>query len=212
MNHIREHRDIAGTVELRAAADGSPIAAGYAAVFGRRSVDLGGFTEIVAPGAFTKTVTEADVLGLYEHDERALLGRTSAGTLRLVIDEHGLAYEIDLPDTSTGRDVGELLRRTDLRGSSFGFRTIRDEWFQAEGGDVTRTLLETALVDVSPVSRPAYPDTDAALRSLASSTGRDLAEVRSVAERRSLGELFSTPDDGGRPTATARRRISHLYL
>lgn len=208
----QERRDSTGTVERRATGDGQPVAAGYAAVFGRRSVDLGGFTELIDRAAFTKTVSEADVLGLWDHDERSLLGRIASATLRLDIDDRGLAYEIDLPDTSTGRDVAELLRRGDIRGSSFGFRTIRDEWFQSDEGEVTRTLLEVALIDVSPVSRPAYADTTVALRSLAQATGRDLTEVRTAAERRSLGVLFGDTHEGREEPTVVRRHQSHLYV
>lgn len=212
-----ERRHHTGTVEFRAddAGEGGsdqPVAAGYAAVFGRRSVEMYGFTEVIDPACFNKTVQEADVVGLWNHDERALLGRVSSGTLRLSVDDRGLAYEIDLPDTVAGRDVATLLRRKDVRGSSFGFRTIRDTWFEDADGAVTRTLLEVELIDVSPVTRPAYLDTDVALRSLARATNHDLDEVRRAAEARDLRPLLAVPGDpappdgpGGRPAGTATR-------
>lgn len=206
---VIERRRAAGTVELRAADGKAPVAAGYAAVFGRRSLDLGGFTEIIDRGAFTKTITEADVVALWEHDDRSLLGRMSSGTLRVSVDDHGLAYVVDLPDTGAGRDAVALLTRGDVRASSFGFRTIRDEWFEDEDGNVTRTLLEVALIDVSPVARPAYPDTDAALRSLADVVHHDLADVRQAIDARTFGSLLpgngkgsSVPEGAGRPEAT----------
>lgn len=218
-----ERRNHLAPVEYRAEGDDDrPVAHGYAAVFGRRSVELYGFTEIIDPGAFTKTVREADVVALWNHDEGALLGRVTSGTLRLSIDDRGLAYEVDLPDTTPGRDVAELLRRKDVRGSSFGFRTIRDTWFEDEDGAVTRTLLEVELIDVSPVARPAYVDTDAALRSLAAATSHDLAEVRAAAQARNLGPLLGGDadtgagsddgDDGRHPTTVDRPRFAHLYL
>lgn len=216
----REWRAQTGTIEFRAADDDhDPIAEGYAAIFGRRSVDLGGFTEVIDASAFTKTVREADVVALWDHDEGHLLGRVSSGTLRLNIDERGLHYAVDLPDTTTGRDVAELMRRGDIKGSSFGFWTVRDEWHQDEDGAVTRTLLEVALIDVSPVARPAYPDTSAALRSFAAATGHDLAEVRQAAEARALGSLIS-PQGGDEqrddqdqeqpPAALFRAPLTHL--
>lgn len=192
-----ERRFALGTVEHRATKDGRHIAAGYAAVFGRRSHELGGFTELVDPAAFTKTVTEADVIAAWNHNEDRLLGRLSSGTLRLTVDDRGLFYEIDMPDCEAG--ITELLQRGDIRGSSFGFRTIRDRWEQDDKGAVTRTLLEVALIDVSPVARPAYPDTTAALRSLAQATAHDLAEVRRASESRNLAPLL-TPATGAEPS------------
>lgn len=198
-----ERRFATGTVELRADIDeASPIAEGYAAVFGRSSLDLGGFFEVIDPAAFTKSVREADVVALWNHDDGALLGRVTSGTLRLSIDEHGLRYDVDLPDTATGRDLLALLRRQDVRGSSFGFRTIRDKWEQDDKGVVTRTLLEVALIDVSPVTRPAYPDTSAAVRSLAHQTNLDLAEVDAAFRSRDLGPLLTPPATGGAEGAT----------
>lgn len=188
-----ERRYAAGTVEHRRSDDGKHVAVGYAAVFGRRSHDLGGFTEMIDPAAFTKTVSEADVIAAWNHNEDRLLGRVTSGTLRLAVDERGLHYEIDMPDSEAG--IVELLSRGDIRGSSFGFRTIRDRWEQDDKGVVTRHLLEVALIDVSPVARPAYPDTTSALRSLAAQTRHELREVREAAEARNLATIL-TPDEG----------------
>lgn len=229
---LLEHRDRKGDVEFRAGSDDSgPVAAGHAAVFGRSSVNLApswaDFTvhEVIDRHAFDKTVREADVVGLWNHDNMALLGRVRSGTLRLNVDDRGLGYEIDLPDTTTGRDVAELLRRGDVRGSSFGFRTIKDTWLEDEDGNVTRTLMEVALIDVSPVTFPAYPDTDAALRSLAAAVGHELAEVREAVEARSFGRLIAPPapsdqpeqrddqpdDPSSDPPVAARPRLAWLY-
>jgi len=193
----KERRFAVGAVELRSAdADAVPIAEGYAAVFGRRSLDLGGFTEVIDPAAFTKTLTEANVAAYWNHNDDYVLGDLKSGTLRLAVDDHGLRYDVDLPASWPGSYVAELLRRGDVRGSSFGFRTIRDKWEQDDNGVITRTLLEVALIDVSPVGRPAYPDTDAALRSLASLTKHDLSEVRAAAQARELRQLL-TPAEAG---------------
>jgi HK97 family phage prohead protease len=239
--HVLERRQAKGTVEFRAAEgdDGTPVLEGYAAVFNRWSVDLGGFRERIAPGAFTKTVREADVVALWNHDDGHLLGRIASGTLTLKVDDHGLRYRVELPDTSTGRDVAELARRGDVQGSSFGFRTIEDRWDEDDEGNLSRTLLEVALIDVSPVSRPAYPDTDAHLRSVARAIEAhthhrpDLAEVREALSAHHLGRLIAPApadeadagappvedehadegDDDGRaePTAVERPRLLHLY-
>lgn len=203
VTHVLDRRTATGPVEFRAASDDNgPVLEGYAAVFERWSLDLGGFKEKIARGAFDKTVSEADVVGLWDHDTRNLLGRVASGTLVLKVDERGLKYTIDpLPDTTVGRDVAELGRRGDIRGSSFGFRTVRDEWHEDDEGNVTRTLLEVALIDVSPVAMPAYPDTDAAVRTIATQFDADPTEVRSALKARSLGCIIRpAPLAGGDTT------------
>lgn len=199
VTHVIDRRNAAGGVEFRAATDNhGPVLEGYAAVFERWSLDLGGFKEKIARGAFDKTVSEADVVALWEHDTRNLLGRIASGTLTLKVDERGLQYTIDpLPETTVGRDVAELGKRGDIRGSSFGFRTVRDEWHEDEEGNVTRTLLEVALIDVSPVSMAAYPDTDAAVRTISTQFGTDPTEVRSALAERSLGRIIRPAPPAG---------------
>lgn len=197
-----ERRQRKGSVEFRDGEgdDAMPMAVGHAAVFGMQSVDLSpdwadySIHEVIDPHAFDRTVREADVVGLFNHDDMWLLGRTTSGTVRLTVDDRGLAYEIDLPDTTHGRDVATLLRRRDITGSSFAFRAIRDTWYEDEDGNVTRTLLEVALIDVSPVTHPAYPDTDSSLRSLAAAIGTDPAEARRLVETRSLGSYLQPPE------------------
>lgn len=139
--------------------------AGYAAVFGE-TTDIGGyFREVIARGAFAETLQTADVLAYFDHDSGRVLGRSSAGTLRLVEDSKGLAVEIDLPDTSDGRDVRTLIERGDIKGMSFGFMVTRQEWDET-GAIPTRTIKEVVLREVSIVSEPAYDGTSIALRSL----------------------------------------------
>lgn len=154
-----------------------PTAHGYAAVFNRRA-HIYGFLEEVAPSAFNKTVQEADVRALFNHSSDMLLGRVRSGTLRLAVDDRGLAYEVDLPATTVGRDVAELLARGDLSGSSFGFRVVNggETWTETEDGYPLRMLTEVALIDVSPVTWPAYAETDAGIRCALS----HLAESRSL--------------------------------
>ncbi|MBC2655086.1 HK97 family phage prohead protease [Pseudomonas sp. MSSRFD41] len=151
------------------AQDQPPRIAGYGAVFNQRSELLGGlFVEIIAPGAFDDVLAQ-DVRGLFNHDPNYLLGRTVSGTLRLSVDQRGLAYEIDTPNTQTIRDlVVEPLKRGDMSGSSFAMRVAPggDTWHD-ENGVVVRTIYKIAeLRDVGPVSFPAYPDSSAAQRSM----------------------------------------------
>ncbi len=139
---------------------------GYAAVFGKPSLDLygprGKFVEKIDERAFDRTLKEnPDVLLLYNHEPGQLLARRTSKTLRLERDARGLRFEADLPDTTLGRDVRALFERGDLDGQmSFGFNVRKDEW----NGN-TRTLLDVDLVEVSVVIQAAYPQTEAALRS-----------------------------------------------
>lgn len=159
-----ERRATATPPEVRA--DNATLTAlGYAALFNSRA-DIGGyFMEQIAPGAFAETLKTADVRALIDHDGGRVIGRTKAGTLRLREDDAGLYAEIDLPDTSDGRDLAVQLERGDISGMSFGFRVTHDEW--DETGDMPmRTIRAVDLIEVSAVAFPAYGDTSLAMRSL----------------------------------------------
>ena len=156
--------------ELRITDDGveggAPMIAGHAAVFDSPSEEMYGFVETIAPGAFAKTLKDADVRALFNHDPSLILGRSTAGTLRLAEDKTGLAIEIDPPDTQVARDLLVSMERGDVTQMSFGFRTVIDQWEFKDGAEPDlRTLIEVELFDVSPVTFPAYPDTDVAVRS-----------------------------------------------
>jgi len=154
-------------VELRLDGDDAPKLAGYIAKFGKRSEDLGGFTEKIKRGAFDNAMVECDVRCLKNHDANLILGRITNGTLRLDTNTVGLRFECDLPDTTTGRDTREEIRRKDITGCSFAFTVKADEWRNMEDGTVERTITEVdRLFDVGPVTYPAYPDTTVAARSL----------------------------------------------
>jgi len=170
-----ERRFVTGSVELRKAAEGGPARLfGYGSVFNSRSkpmpsFDGGNFVEEIAPGAFDELLaSNPDVIAtLLDHE--GLLARTSAGTMRLGVDQHGLWYEVDLPDTQAARDLAVHVARGDVRGSSFGFRVAEDgEERRLEGVDtVVRTITKVSyLRDVGPVVNPAYDATDVSLRAI----------------------------------------------
>jgi HK97 family phage prohead protease len=171
----REVRDFIVELELRAAPEGSKsigTLVGYAAVFNKYSVDLGYFREKIAPGAFTKALARCDVRALYNHDPNKLLGRSSAGTLRMVEDEIGLRVEIDLADTSSGRDVKVDTDLRNIQGQSFSFTTEIEQW-DWSGETALRTLVEVdELFDVGPVTFPAYEETSVAMRSFSAERER----------------------------------------
>lgn len=140
---------------------------GHAAVFNSLSEDLGGFREMIAPGAFAEAVGRDDVRALFNHDSNIVLGRTKAGTLKLSEDERGLLSEIFLPDTTQARDLAVSMKRGDVTQMSFAFSVRKEDqdWKRNGDGPWERTIRKVArLYDVSPVTYPAYPQTDAAVR------------------------------------------------
>jgi HK97 family phage prohead protease len=166
----RIERHLASTTfEVRGVDDGARQIVGYAAVFNSPTTIRGAFgdyTERIRPGAFAKTIQEADVRALFNHNENFVLGRNKSGTLRLSEDAVGLRMEIDLPDTSYARDLMASMGRGDINQSSFAFSPIAQEWQRAQSVDQIdeRTLNEVRLYDVSVVTYPAYPDTTSAVR------------------------------------------------
>lgn len=132
--------------------------------YGQQSADLGGFVEVIAPGAFSKSL-DGDIVALRDHDPKLLLGRTKSGTLKFSDEADGLHYTIDLPSTTQANDLLESVRRGDLDSTSFGFFTLRDDWNNSPDGTV-RTLLDVQLFEVSPCSFPAYPTSSVSTRSL----------------------------------------------
>jgi HK97 family phage prohead protease len=132
---------------------------GHASVYNTMSEDLGGFREIIAPGAFDD-VLENDVRALINHDGNLILARTTSGTLALSTDEKGLRYEFEMPETSYGKDLAVSMKRGDITQSSFAFTVADDSWETRDGMDVRTINKVKRLFDVSPVTYPAYPDAD----------------------------------------------------
>jgi HK97 family phage prohead protease len=148
--------------EVRAEGDGMTFT-GYASVFNSPSEDLGGFIEYVAPGAFKRSLqSRNEVKLLWNHDAGEPLASLRGGTMQLVEDEIGLKVTAQLPNTTRGRDVAELLRTKVIDSMSFGFNVIRDSW--SRDGQ-TRTLESVRLFETSIVSFPAYSSTTATVRS-----------------------------------------------
>lgn len=197
------------STELRASKAGERmVVRGYAARYGVLSHPIpvrGGrsFRELIERGAFDNVLADPnlDVVATFNHDMNAVLGRTTAGTLRLHADEKGLAFECDLPDTTAGRDVWTSIQRGDLNSCSFAFglgarmdsfdqEDVEDEEGDSLRGKVKRKVKQIVrrirsfakLFDISVVTSPAYPGTSVAARNLVS------------AECRSRVEAFYTPD------------------
>lgn len=163
-------------IQIRAASDdtGRLHFRGRAVVYDQLSADLGGWQEVVKPGAATRTLAGSpDVRFLINHDANLLLARTNSGTLRISEDADGVLVDADMADVSYARDIAVSLERGDATQMSFAFWVTRDEWsgnlhivreFDLDGGDV------------SVVTFPAYPTTSAELRSAAA------AQLRAVEE------------------------------
>jgi HK97 family phage prohead protease len=136
---------------------------GYAARFGVLSLNLGGFREVIAPGAFAQALKGADVRALLNHENWPILGRTSAGTLRLWEDGQGLAFSLDLPEIPIVRELVVALERGDLTGTSFAFLGVEDAWDVHDSVPVRTIRSFGELRDVSLVTFPAYADAEASL-------------------------------------------------
>lgn len=155
-------------VECRVDAIDTRRLAGYAIVFRAMSVDLGGFREFIAPEAVDRTLQQAlDVRALVDHDSGKVIGRTRSGTLALRKDTTGLYFTVEPdPSISYAGDILRAVKRGDVSGMSFGFRTIADEWNYEEAVPI-RTVTDMTISEISIVTFPAYPDTQVAQRSLA---------------------------------------------
>lgn len=132
--------------------------------------DMGWFIEMIEPGAFDEALTRSDARALFNHNPDNLLARQSAGTLTLRIDDKGLYYEFEAPDTTLGNDLLKMIERGDLRESSFAFIVKRQRWEeerQPDGTIVERRIIEEVeeVFDVAPVTYPAYTQTSVAKRS-----------------------------------------------
>jgi HK97 family phage prohead protease len=194
-------------VELRfAAGEGTKpgTLSGYAAVFNSLSSELGGgarrFRERISSGAFRAALEAGDNTFAYYHHgvsggggmgSAMPLGSTRDGSLRVKEDGHGLAFELDLPDTTDGRDLAALVARGTVRGVSFAFPSggVKDTW-QNEGGAMVRTIHQVPrLLDISPTHSPAYQDTSVAMRALTALEGEQEREAEDRRRRMHLAEI-----------------------
>jgi HK97 family phage prohead protease len=185
-------------VELRVKDEGDgPKISGYAVLYNQRSVDLGGFVEEIAPGAFGGSLG-GDVRALWQHDTAAVLGRTTAGTLRIWDDERGVAFELDPPDTQIGRDA--VTSDGDKRG---------DAWSDLDDGTYLRRVVRAELLEVSPVTWAAYPQTAVGVRS--DEIYGVLPEIPAELRAQDAGDNAGDgADDRARARAESRRRRLQL--
>ncbi len=199
------------SVECRADGDERTLS-GYAAVFydpENRGTEFGLGTDAVErimPGAFSRAVDEGDdVRALFNHDSNQVLGRTASGTLRLSVDERGLRYDIDAPDTTLARDLAKSIARGDITGSSFAFRVTDSEWVTEDGVDV-RNINGVELLDVGPVTYPAYEATATSVR--AKQANDELTEIRQQRD----ADVAEAEQQDQRAEAERQRRVRIVTL
>ena len=211
-----------GGLETRDTGEGGYSVTGYASVYESRSLDLGGFTEEIAPGAFDDVLTRnPDVHLLWDHDTRLVLARTRNNTLKLQANEIGLNYWGRVAPTSYAADLRVLLDRGDVDQASFAFTVGDQEWTitEDENGDerVLRTILRVAeLYDATITATGAYPAATsqiarAHVRSFAGVLPDELVVAQADAE---TGPDPSVPVSGrvrvARARARARARAANL--
>lgn len=213
--------------EIRTDGNGAQRFVGHGAVFDSRTA-IGnpltwGFYEEIAPGAFTKTLSEGDARMLINHDSYYVVSRVSAGTLELAQDKAGLAVDSALDQRlSYVPDLITNLDNKNITGMSIGFWVIKADWSEetvetSDGQQATvevRRILEIKLAETSPVTFPAFEDTDAGLRTLIPAL-RQRADVSAI-ERRAryrpeLLELLGEFCEGDELTRIARRHGYELH-
>lgn len=172
-------------IEFRDAPDGSLRITGHAAVFGSPSEDLGGFRERIKRGAFKRALAGSpDVVLLQNHDPNLVLARTTSGTLQLREDPQGLYIDAKAADTSYARDLRVVMQRGDVSQMSFAFDIAKDgeRWDSGAASERSVTVHDVErLYDVSVVTAPAYPTTDATMRSRRNPSARRSQQSRKAA-------------------------------
>lgn len=154
-------------IEVRESESGVKTITGYAVKWEKKSQTMGfwmRFKEQFRQGAFVDSLTADDQRALWSHDTSQVLGRTKNGTLRLSEDDTGLRFELDLPETTLGRDAYETIKRGDVDGVSFGFKMVKEEWDESDSDNIVRSVLKAQLFEISPVAFPAYPDSTVSAR------------------------------------------------
>jgi HK97 family phage prohead protease len=199
----REHRE-RGKVELRAKGDGRTLE--MFIPFASESVDLG-FRELIDPGAFTRSIRAGrssprnDIFALWSHDSSQPLARQANSTLDFEERADGLTAIATLqPEIDYHQRALQAVGAGLVRGTSFGFETVRDAWEYNDDGEATRTLLECKLHEVSPVVFPAYQESDAeargALAQASRAIGVDAAELVAILKDVKDGKAPSERRDG----------------
>lgn len=174
--------DAYAKIETRKAENGAMFIDGVIP-YNSRSEEMWGFVEVIAPGAFKRTLNNGtDIFAFWAHDDSKILGSRKAGTLVFSDEADGLHFSVELRDTAVAEDYFETVARGDCNGVSFGFFAELEEW-DSRSEPMVRTLKEMRLLEVSPgVAFPAYPgaQSDAARRSLYDEGAPEFRSLRKV--------------------------------
>jgi hypothetical protein len=192
-NETVERRYLTIPTELRAADAEGRTVVGSAAVFNAQT-DMRWYKEQIDPSAFDDVLADdnSDVVALFNHDTNLVLARRSSGTLKIWKEENKLMYQFEAPNTTAGNDLLESLKRGDIRSSSFAFEVSEQKWVFDEADDRNdlRTILKVSkLWDVSPVTFPAYEDTEVAKRSRPAKSEKPVFAESEVNARMRMLEL-----------------------
>lgn len=162
---LRQVRSVPTIFETREADDGSLHITGYFSVF-NSNYEIGpGMSESIAPGTFQNSL-DGDIRALTNHDTTLVLGRTTAGTLKLMEDDTGLWGDITInPKDSDAMNAYERVKRGDVNQCSFGFQITKEEVDVRPDGSVHWTIQDVNLYEVSVCTFPAYKDTNIQARS-----------------------------------------------
>jgi HK97 family phage prohead protease len=134
---------------------------GLAVPFGVQELLAPDVAELWEPGSVK--LNERGVRLLWAHDSGEVLASTTTGRLTLSIRANGVYWDAELPDTSRGKDVAELVRLGEVRGVSPGFFITREKW-ESKGSLDIRRIIEATIFEISLTSIPAYQSTSAELR------------------------------------------------
>lgn len=160
---------------------------GFAANF--MEYDLGSFRERIERSAFAN-LDNYDIHALYNHDYDRVLARRNKGkgTLDLQVNEEGLYFAFELPDTATGNEVRTLVSRGDVDQASWAFTVKKEEWLDVRSDKPLRVIKEVGeIFDISLTPRGANPTTSAALRSL-EAVKSELTQTPEIVENPEINE------------------------
>ena len=179
--------------------DGEEVLTGTAIPFGVRSENLGGFVEQVDPAFVDRTITSLGegerMLALWNHSSSDTIGNTGPkGGLTVSKEKHGLDFE--LPAANLTGTQRRAIEREDVSRMSFGFFVTKDEWERGEDDkpDV-RTLLDGTILEISPVTWPAYKTTSVTLAQRSHETWRAGLEADLKVEAEALEAAFELLED-----------------
>lgn len=213
MTKQRENRFLTISEVRAEEKDGKMSVGGYAAVFEVETVIYDLFREKIARGAFADSIKNDDVRALWSHNMDFVLGRTKNNTLSLREDDHGLAFDLELPDTQLGRDAFTSIKRGDVDGMSIGFQTITHEWTRGTEKELhLRTVRAAKLFEVSPVAFPAYTETQVSARAAVEAVVKEAETVWAEQQKEWQDKIAYKRERLGAADIKARRSLLNFRI